>query len=450
MRIAIRAFSTEAPTRNEIPPPFSSLGALASQFDHYCDTLHGTVQINTTRRNISHAYKRSYMSASAVDGGTKCVKAKYASFNNLISLLHAAYREDIRTLTQPTYYSGINSIMVSLSSAISSNKAFLASRTRPLVVVIAGATSGIGRATLLSLCRTHGHNGPGFRVYIPARSKSKAEELVEECRKLCGKGDFRFVEVKDLSLLRDVDTACQTIVASERELAGVQAKLDVLIMTQGVVDFGARKDTIEGLDASQSLLLFSRLRFIHSLSLLFPPAATTSIDPATRIVSVYAAGYESASGMFYPQDLSLRQPGHYSFTNSRASAVHMKTLLFEHLAQKQYPGRTNPLWFKIIYFFAAPFLKLFIATSQEEIGHRIVYIATSGRYAAKHQGDEGEIVMGTDDVKGSGAYASRSNGEVFDVNKHYEKFRREGLGEKIVEYTEEMWREIGEGRKFTG
>ncbi|KAK6434531.1 hypothetical protein LTR95_009281 [Oleoguttula sp. CCFEE 5521] len=243
-------------------------------------------------------------------------------------------------------------------------------------------------------------------------------------------------------------------------------------MTQGVVDFGVRTDTIEGLDASQSLLLFSRLRFIHSLSPLFPPSATTSpaaLAPATRIVSVYAAGYETASGTFYPEDLSLRQPGHYSFTNSRASAVHMKTLLFEHLAHKQYPGRvscvhvdpgmvitpsytskTNPLWFKVVYFFAAPFLKLFIATSEDEIGHRVVYIATSGRYAAKHQGVEGDVVMGTDGVKGSGAYASRSNGEVFDVRQHYERFRRERLGERIVEYTEEMWREIGEGRKFTG
>ncbi|KAK6439427.1 hypothetical protein LTR95_004375 [Oleoguttula sp. CCFEE 5521] len=365
--------------------------------------------------------------------------------------------------------------MVSLSSAIASNKASIQSRSRPLVVVIAGATSGIGRAALLSLCRTHGNSGPGLRVYIPARSKAKAEELIAECRKLCGKGDFRFVEVKDLSLLRDVDAACRSIVAQEREPAGEQARLDVLIMTQGVVEFGGRKDTSEGIDTSQSLLLFSRLRFIHSLSPLLPAPPTTSsatLSPtatATRIVSVYAAGYETAAGTFFPEDLSLRQPGHFSFTNSRAAVVHMKTLLFEHFAQKQYEGRvscihvdpgmvitpsytstTNPWWFKVIYFFAAPFLKAFIATSEDEIGHRVVYFATSGQYAAQRQGVDGEVVMGTDGVKGSGAYASRSNGKVFDVKQNYEKFRREGLGGKIVEYTETMLREIGEGRKFTG
>ncbi|OQO13930.1 hypothetical protein B0A48_00805 [Cryoendolithus antarcticus] len=355
--------------------------------------------------------------------------------------------------------------MVSLSSAISSNKASLASRTRPLIVVIAGATSGIGRATLLSLCRTHGSTGPGLRAYIPARSKAKADALIKECRASCPQGDFRSVEVKDLSLLRDVDAACQTIVRSERELAGEEAKLDALIMTQGAVDFGGRKETSEGLDTSQSLLLLSRLRFIDSLSSLFPAAASASTP--TRIISVYAAGYES-SGTFFPQDLSLRQPGHYSFANCRASVVFMKTLIFEHLAQKQYEGRvscvhvdpgivitpsytsnTNPWWFKIAYFFAAPILKIFLATSEEEIGHRIVFLATSGRYAAKGHTNEGEVAKGTDGARGSGAYAARNNGEVFDVKRHYEKLKWEGFGDKVVEYTDKVLREIGDGRKFT-
>lgn len=117
-------------------------------------------------------------------------------------------------------------------------------RSRPLVVVSAGGTSGIGECTLRELAKTAGHAGSkGLRVYLVGRSADTAGKLSAEFSKLCPGGEFTFVLGKDLALLKDVDNACNEIIDLERKREGDEAKIDVLLMSQGKVDFGPRKGT---------------------------------------------------------------------------------------------------------------------------------------------------------------------------------------------------------------
>lgn len=128
--------------------------------------------------------------------------------------------------------------MVPLSQVKASNASLVTSR--PLVAVFTAGLAGIGNYTLLELVKTHGTSGAGLRCYIIGRKDNAAAELIAECRRLCPKGDFRYVKGEDLTLLRCVDQCCEEILRLEREAASEKAKIDMLVMTQGQVDFQGR------------------------------------------------------------------------------------------------------------------------------------------------------------------------------------------------------------------
>jgi len=187
------------------------------------------------------------------------------------------------------------------------------------------------------------------------------------------------------------------------------------------------KDTDEGLDISMALLYYSRMRFATQLL----PLLRASKLPA-HVVSVYAGGMES-SGSFFPEDLPLERPGHYSFSNCRAHVVYMKTMFFEQLAKQNegkvafvhsYPsivitpgyGNPNmPWWFKALWFVLGPLVKRFFAISAEESGDR--HLSLSGpRYPPRSVGGLSEhsaadSAVSTDGIRGGGAYAVDQYGE---------------------------------------
>lgn len=119
---------------------------------------------------------------------------------------------------------------------------------RPYVAVFAGGTSGIGERAVRALASNHGPSaGPSrrpLRAYIIGRKQAVADALIAECAEACGPGgEFVFIKTEDLAMLRDVDAACAEIArleeaASARE--GHEAKIDLLVATQGVLYFGGR------------------------------------------------------------------------------------------------------------------------------------------------------------------------------------------------------------------
>jgi hypothetical protein len=224
-----------------------------------------------------------------------------------------------------------------------------------------------------------------------------------------------------------------------------------------------RTDTNEGLEVSMSLLYYSRIRFINNLL----PLLTAAPEPA-HVISVYAAGMES-SGKFYPDDLSLTRDSkaHYTFANCRSHCIHMKTMYFEHLAQKHegklsfvhvYPGlvigpnfwhESLPTWFKIIWFFMYPIANVF-STAPEESGKRTLYFASdkfpAGGLSNKNSNEAAP--MSTDRVKGGGAYSCKYDDEVYDVSKAYKELRPKGFRERVVKETDAAFAVIESGKRF--
>ncbi len=222
-----------------------------------------------------------------------------------------------------------------------------------------------------------------------------------------------------------------------------------------------------------SLLYYSRMRFITKLL----PLLLASPLPA-HVVSVYGAGKE---GKLFPEDLSLRNPGHYSFANVRSHVVYMKTFFMEALAERNrsrlslvhvFPGLVItdafdsprlPTWFKLIWPVAAPFVRPF-SVPPPECGERILFLATP-RYSVRRTidtetsakgieatatGEDAVAAMGTDGNRGGGAYAVNWDGETIPTKMTYKKVRKEGLAGKVWDHTMRAFEEIEAGTVFTG
>ena len=94
-------------------------------------------------------------------------------------------------------------------------------RRSKLVAVFVGGTSGIGAATAKQLAQTV--ESP--TIYLVGRNGSAGSRVIEELNTLNPRGTFEFIQ-SDVSLLREVDAACQEIQKKEHQV-------DLLFMTPG-------------------------------------------------------------------------------------------------------------------------------------------------------------------------------------------------------------------------
>ena len=190
------------------------------------------------------------------------------------------------------------------------------------------------------------------------------------------------------------------------------------------------------------------------------PLLLASPSPA-HIISIYAAGKEAT---LTSSDLSLRDPKHYNLTNVRSHAVIMKTFFMESLVERHpgkltfvhiYPGlvmtggfgdKRLPLWFRVVFWLLRPLLA-FVTTPARESGERVLFAATEN-FPARKEGEDARV--GTDGVRGSGAYAIGNDGETMAIGKIYASLRAEGVKEQVWEHTTGAFREIEAGRKFSG
>ncbi|KAF3931371.1 hypothetical protein ABW20_dc0102908 [Dactylellina cionopaga] len=338
--------------------------------------------------------------------------------------------------------------MVELKVVRDSNTRIAAAATKPLNAVIANATAGIGDYTARALARAYKSSKTGLRLFILGRNAKAAAKTAAACQQACPNSEFTFVQVEDLRLLSDVDKVCDKLTA---ELKG--QSIDLLVLTTGVVVFGDRKDTIEGLDFSMSLLYYSRIRFILRL---MPLLEASTVPAGAHVVSVYAAGNEQK---LIADDLSLRHPGNYTFNQCRSQVVFMKRAYFAHLAECHpkvsfahvYPGLvpgpnftapTMPLWFRILWVtMIYPLCRIFrVFNMPDDCGDRVVYIGTSERFpssGAENPAPAERVCEGTNGEKGSGAYSLELGGEKSQNNKHWKEADTNGnLASKLVEHTD--------------
>ncbi|OOF99910.1 hypothetical protein ASPCADRAFT_1579 [Aspergillus carbonarius ITEM 5010] len=350
--------------------------------------------------------------------------------------------------------------MVGMGVVHASNTALV--QNRPLVAVFFGGTSGIGHYTLRALATAEAKGGKGFRAYIVGRNAKAAEEIIEECCGICPQGHIEFVQTDDISLIQAVDRACAEILQLE-EKANQDPRIDYMMLSQGGSIFLPRKDTKEGIDVTMSLMYYSRMRAIMKLL----PLLLKSPLPA-KVVSVYAAGVEDK---LFPDDLSLRDLTHYSYSQARSHMIYMHTLFMETLAEQHrgklslihiFPGlvlgpgfnkQDLPAWFKVLWRWVfVPFFSPLVTVSPTECGDRMLSLA-SPRYpprAAESSGaKEEEAAVGTDGKQGSGAYSLSRKGESNYKIKVYQKIDKDEMRQKVWDHTMKAFEVIETGKVFT-
>ena len=120
--------------------------------------------------------------------------------------------------------------MVNLKHITTSNRV-LQSVPPGLVAVFAGATAGIGRATLQQFAR----NANGPRAYIIGRSNEKGSHIIAELKTINPMGTYVFIQGQ-ISLIKEVDRVCEAIKKFE-------SHVDILCMSPGYLSLSGRNGT---------------------------------------------------------------------------------------------------------------------------------------------------------------------------------------------------------------
>lgn len=118
--------------------------------------------------------------------------------------------------------------MVNLKDIQVSN-ASLQSLPPGIVVVFAGATSGLGLYALKAFAKYA--NAP--KAFIIGRSRENASAIIDEVKLINPKGTFEFIEAQ-FSLIKDVDRVCE-------EIRKCTDHVDILFMSTGFLSFEERK-----------------------------------------------------------------------------------------------------------------------------------------------------------------------------------------------------------------
>ena len=120
------------------------------------------------------------------------------------------------------------------------------------VIVMTGATSGLGRAACLSFANQ------GARVIILARSRSKAEHLIKELKDYATpkKGTIEVIKC-DFSDLSQVNQACDTLLTDNTHI-------DFLINNAGVWNFSESK-SVNGIEMTFQVNVLVPLLLINKL-----------------------------------------------------------------------------------------------------------------------------------------------------------------------------------------
>ncbi|OJD22471.1 hypothetical protein ACJ73_06181 [Blastomyces percursus] len=353
--------------------------------------------------------------------------------------------------------------MVSLITVRASNQR-LKTAIPGITALFVGGTTGIGQSTLRQLA-IHSEKP---NVYIIGRNKEKASPFLAELGKLNPGGSFQFIEA-DVSLIRNVDRACEMIKNKED-------RLNMLFMTPGGISLSGRRETTEGIDQIFALRYYSRMRFIQNLLPLLSTAT-----PA-RVVSIFGGGFESSINT---SDLDLKH--NFSILNCAKHAITMTSLSMEHLAsttasqQQQQPTNDGHLAVSFMHIypslvrsniytnsFPAPIAAFYnyvlwptmmwpFSVDAQESGERHLFHLTSACYpggngdssdtiASKQQNDgisvsvsgdpsAVEMAIGSNGKRGSGSYFLNWKGDGKPGSKFMQKYREEGMPEIVWRHT---------------
>ncbi|KAH8664546.1 hypothetical protein BX600DRAFT_437087 [Xylariales sp. PMI_506] len=326
-----------------------------------------------------------------------------------------------------------------------------------LTAVVVGGTNGIGRGFVTALAA----QTEKPKIYVVGRTSTSLDGLVAELKGLNAAGTYIPIVSGDLTLLANVDKASAQIVEREQaEPSEGGARVDLLYMSQGFLTLAGRNESPEGLDRVTSIRHYGRALLALNLLPLLRASADLGLHHP-RVISVLAAGRE---GPVIPEDLGLRAPGNYSFVNANNAAGTYLTLSMEALRREEprvafvhaFPGlvRSNLFstehWGAVAKFFInwilLPTVGRLFFISTDEAGERFLYLASTPKITAAADSDDAKsgALLGSDGVKGGGAYAIDEKQEAVVNDKILKPLRENGMDIKIWEHTkEEIERVLG-------
>jgi NAD(P)-dependent dehydrogenase (short-subunit alcohol dehydrogenase family) len=255
--------------------------------------------------------------------------------------------------------------------------------TAPRVAVFVGGTSGIGKLTIKALVAT----GASVRIYLVGRksSEERMQAFIQELNIINSKAEVIWTE-GEISLLAETKRVCGIIKSRE-------SRVDLLFLTTGYAPFGAREETSEGIEITQSLEYYTRMLFVLHLLPLLDKAE------ASKVVSVLAGGMEWRTVDL--EDLDLKKRGNFGLIKAHIQYGAMNTMTLEKLANDNpnvtfihsCPGwvdtgnvkrGSDPNSIKgwLVWLFLQPLISL-LSFSDEESGQRHLFQSTSAAFGGR-------------------------------------------------------------------
>ncbi|RKR76355.1 short-subunit dehydrogenase [Frondihabitans australicus] len=184
-----------------------------------------------------------------------------------------------------------------------------------MIVVLTGATSGLGRIVARRLAVD------GVHLVLPVRDERRGDDLRQELHRLATRSAVD-VFVADLSLMADVSRL-------GTDIAAAVDRVDVLINNAGLHAFAPR-GTVEGLPE------------MMAVNYLAPWLLTEKVMPALsrasggRVVNVASEASRRHGTLGLPSDLTDTRP----FTGRQSSALYGKTKLLDIMFTMELARRT--------------------------------------------------------------------------------------------------------------
>jgi NAD(P)-dependent dehydrogenase (short-subunit alcohol dehydrogenase family) len=236
------------------------------------------------------------------------------------------------------------------------------------VVLVTGATNGIGQAAAVALARQ------GATVIVAGRSQARAEDVV---RNITAQGGSAQAALGDLSLQADVRALAAQVLAKHD-------RLDVLLNNAGAI-FDTRRESGDGIEMTFAL---NHLNYFLLTNLLLPLLKDTAARSGeARIVNVSSGAYQIARSGLNFDDLQGRErySGWMAYGRSKLANILFTRELARRLegtgvtANALAPGavatgfaQNNSNLLSVLFRLVRPFMK-----SPEQGAQTLVYLASS-------------------------------------------------------------------------
>ncbi|KAF1948162.1 hypothetical protein CC80DRAFT_486539 [Byssothecium circinans] len=313
--------------------------------------------------------------------------------------------------------------MVEISDIRKSNAGYAAQDHRGLVCVFAGATAGIGAATLremVGLLRSS-------TFYILGRDPHRYQDKLDELERIGPTNDIVFVETQ-IALISGIDNACNII-------RGAAEKVDIICVSPGGMPFQGAVYTEEGLESCFAVSYYARLRLISNLL----PLLHRSSQP--RVLSILNGTKEKKID---EEDIGLER--HWGIPAVVNHTTICTSLAFDYLASNDsqkhitflhvtpgfvstdtprtaYPSKSNGLaWWAFISFvqIVSGWIIKYFGMAAKESGERHAYELTNDKFVP-------------------GSWRVNHLNDVVPDNQVLVQYREDGWGEKIWEFTIGVW-----------